>query len=224
MLLESFGKVQGPNAALEYMPEFAGILVRANQKDKTADIVKAYLALRAKSSHPPSGIENRRVDMALSQLAMWGEAKGYSELYQQLKKFRQTGILSAGISSPSGESRMDPELENDLAMFQGRWSWKKQDKGEVVEEMIVELQGNEATTRFLDKNGDVKAVNVSTFTLSRSGGVKVYRVHSAGRPEENGAFIYRLDPNRFVAVHGMLTNERSLPGTERQVFWRIPEE
>lgn len=134
-----------------------------------------------------------------------------------MKKFRQTGFAVT-------ETGKDPQLDKDLTTIAGRWLWKRHAKGKVVEQMINEFSGNEYTTRFLDGEGNLKDVTNGLFKLSRSGGVKVLTVYVAGNPDDQGSFIYRVDPNRLVVVQGMMANEQSLPGTDRRVFWRISAE
>ena len=213
ILLSSIRAVRGRVEATKMLPECAAAFAKAKQNEKAAQMIRQYLDERSRIAAPLDAIENLRLDKSLDQLALWG--KQHSELFNELKRLRETGTTSNLLPTD------DLELAKDIKTLQGHWSWKRFDDDKEVEHMMLNIDSQSCVTSWLDPDGKVLRARNTRFELSRSGGAKVFKSFLPGAGSRYGAFIYHLEPDEFVLVRGMLANEPSLPGTDRQAFTRI---
>jgi serine/threonine protein kinase len=221
-LLESLEKVHGIPQATVMLPEYAAVLVRAGQSNEAAVAIKTYLARRAKDTSPPETIELGRLDNSIDALVGWGESN--AELFEQLKEYRNTGLVSENLGG--GES--DPELIADLKFLQGSWEWSETVGGKTTH-MVIEIVGSEVETKWMKPDGSVergrsgrmKLGRSGRMKLGRSGAAKIYTVTLGNDAASAANFIYTLTAGQFVIVSGMLVNHGSLPETKMRKWTRL---
>lgn len=214
-LIEAMRAIQGERAVVSLLPEYAAVLVRAGRDAQSSAQIRRYLELQATTPGPLSTLEMTRLQASIDRLMSSGKID--AELIRQLISVRETGSQTAANPTPEN----DPELAADLQALQGRWRHHFWKNGKLVERMIVEFNGTNNTTQWVDENDTVLRGRSGIFELSRSGGVKVMTVFLGGSSTDGTSFIYNLSGNQFRIVSGMLANRQSLPEIELRVYNRI---
>ncbi|MEQ1826539.1 MAG: serine/threonine-protein kinase [Pirellula sp.] len=214
-LIEAMKTIQGDQAIVSLLPEYAAVLARAGRDDESSAQIRRYLDLRATTFEPLSTLDRKRLQGSIDSLMNLGKID--PELVRQLQSIRETGTKTAAI--PTLEN--DPELAADMQTFQGRWRHQFWKNGELVERMIVEFNGTTNTTQWVDEKDVVLRGRSGSFELSRSGGVKVITIFLGSSPTDGSSFIYSLSKNQFRIVSGMLANRQSLPEIELRNYFRI---
>jgi hypothetical protein len=108
-----------------------------------------------------------------------------------------------------------PVHGDDLADLQGRWELVQAQNG--VELRVIKTIEDNIETVEVFSNGTLTQKHVVELTLETVGPVKVFKWKNgrivagphAGKNLPDGQFIYRLEPKRWIAVHGMLQDDRT---------------
>lgn len=214
-LMEAMKLVQGEQAVVPLLPEYAAVLARAGRDEEATAQLRRYLESRATNPGPLSTLDTTRLRGSVDRLMSSGKID--AEVMRQLQSLLDTGMQTAAV--PSTEN--DEELAADLQALQGSWRHHFWKNGKLVERMIVKFDGTTNTTQWIDENDKVLRGRTGTFELSRSGGVKVMTFYLGGKGSDSSSFIYTLSGNQFRIVSGMLANRQSLPETELRVYNRI---
>lgn len=214
-LMESLAAIHGESKVLPMLPEQAAALARAKRFDDATEVVSRYLTFRAKDTIPLSAAENMRLDLAIDRMTNWGSS--HPELIRQLRSVRETGKVTDAVATPEN----DDMLATDLESLQGKWRGKLWKGRDLVEHQILDINGDECETRWIDEDGKTIRGRVTRIELSRSGSAKVFTASLPGDPAPGGAFIYDLKPHQFIIVSGMLQNRPSLPGIDIRRYYRM---
>jgi hypothetical protein len=111
---------------------------------------------------------------------------------------------------------------DDLMTLQGVWEMELKNGNETIR-VQKEIRGNRETLRTYRGEQLIHEHKVD-FELSRSGEAKVFRWKNGentfgprkGAEMPDGAFIYRLKPDRWIGVSGFLPGEDDKPVTLEQ--------
>ncbi|MBC8354729.1 MAG: serine/threonine protein kinase [Planctomycetes bacterium] len=214
-ILIAMDHVHGPDSSTQLYPEYATTLANAGRGAEAAEIMRKYLEVQGKSNAPISQLDKRRLDLALDGLVKWSGEQ--PDLYKQLKDYRATGNVTAELAA----REVDPELAKDLESLQG--AWDTEDTGGVPNAVRMEqkIDGNNATVKWYDAEGEIVHGRDGTIKLSRSGACKVYTFYFAGDDYAESAFIYIIEDDQLKLVSGMLANRQSQPGTALRVLERV---
>lgn len=123
------------------------------------------------------------------------------------------GSLSLGLENEVATAEASADLVEDLEIMQGDWEMKAMQNGD--EYRLHKIIAGNVDTLSVYRNGSLIQKQTATLELKEMGPVKVYHWTngkmivgpSAGTSFADGSFIYRLDKNRWVGVHGMLSGD-----------------
>ncbi len=121
---------------------------------------------------------------------------------------------------------VDP-LKDDLKSVQGQWTRKVLDrKGKQIGTVIKVIRGKKERVTHLDADGKVQQAHAVEIDLRRSGAVRVFtysKFEFIKGPDEGkklkgrGGYIYKVEGNRFLEVHGLLISQEKEP--TRVLVW-----
>jgi hypothetical protein len=118
--------------------------------------------------------------------------------------------LVAYVTSSEGlaENADDDALAGDLKLLQGKWELLhgNEGKGPPTIRSIKELDGKHSTLRRYDiaTNKMIHEHSVD-FTISASGGVRVFTFYPVGGdPKQGASYVYKVDADNFYDIPGLL--------------------
>lgn len=121
--------------------------------------------------------------------------------------------MAAAAPKPADtKSSQDDELAADLASLQGTWELVtgKEAKGIATTRSVKTIKGNQETVRrYRLPSGELSSERTVEFTLSRSGGVRVFTFFPVGGlSQDRRSYVYRVDQDDFYDVPGLLSGEQ----------------
>ena len=116
-------------------------------------------------------------------------------------------------------------LADDIALFQGTWEMKGVNAGVPIR-VVKTIDGNNETVEVYS-NGILTQKHHVKFELRAFGPAKVFLWKNgqitagprAGQGLPDGRFIYKIDKNTLIGVHGMLEGDKT--SVLREVYKRV---
>lgn len=142
--------------------------------------------------------------------------------------FQTTAIALLGVAGPWMAQAQDEQpadvLAEDLKLLQGKWELAlgNDGAGRPTLYSVKEIAGNRETLRRYDgKTGKKIREHAVDFTLSQTGGVRVFTFYPVGGdPKQGQSFVYKVDADNFYDVAGLLQGDGYRNYQATPAVWR----
>jgi hypothetical protein len=147
-----------------------------------------------------------------------------------MRSFLQpAALLSCALLFPVAALADEPDPE--LQLLQGMWQIQGRTADGKAVRLLKEVDGNSETVTTFDAEGNVLHAHSADFELTKTEHIRLFTYFNYTITDGPGvgtvrrervSYVYRVEDDRFIEVHGMLNGDRGQPRVN--VYVRVKPE